>query len=91
MLAEKYDYDKDVAAAFASFLRPMLDLNPKTRATAREALSHPWLTASEHKGGSSPKASPTLSPSCGAQFDTGDTIDTGDTHDDTHGDTGPMT
>ncbi|XP_063767323.1 SRSF protein kinase 1b isoform X3 [Eleginops maclovinus] len=44
VLAEKYEWSKDEAHTFSSFLLPMLDLVPERRATAAQCLSHPWLT-----------------------------------------------
>eukprot|EP01136_Pigoraptor_vietnamica_P030224 Opistho-1_new@89196 len=43
VLREKYRFSDRDADEFASFLLPMLDLNPDKRATAEECLSHPWL------------------------------------------------
>ena len=43
VLREKYLLLPDVAEQLSSFLLPMLRLNPHERATAREALQHPWL------------------------------------------------
>jgi len=44
VLMEKYDWSSEDADNFASFLIPMLDLNPERRATAAQCLEHPWLT-----------------------------------------------
>ncbi|XP_019124749.1 SRSF protein kinase 1b isoform X2 [Larimichthys crocea] len=44
VLVEKYEWSKDEAHTFSSFLLPMLDLVPERRATAAQCLSHPWLT-----------------------------------------------
>jgi len=38
VLKEKYHFPKEEADALGSFLRPMLDYDPQTRATARECL-----------------------------------------------------
>jgi len=43
VLKEKYRFPKEEADAFGAFLRPMLDYDPQTRATAKECLKHPWL------------------------------------------------
>ena len=38
------------------FLRRLLDTNPSSRTTARQALAHPWLRADESRGGASARA-----------------------------------
>lgn len=43
VLQEKYLLPLDRANQLSSFLLPMLRLNPTERASAREALEHPWL------------------------------------------------
>ncbi|XP_042261720.1 SRSF protein kinase 1b isoform X1 [Thunnus thynnus] len=45
VLVEKYEWSKEEAYNFSSFLLPMLDLVPERRATAAQCLSHPWLTS----------------------------------------------
>ncbi|XP_068170950.1 SRSF protein kinase 1b [Antennarius striatus] len=45
VLVEKYEWSKDEAFSFSSFLQPMLDLVPERRATAAQCLSHPWLAS----------------------------------------------
>eukprot|EP01063_Lacrimia_lanifica_P010537 TRINITY_DN17277_c0_g1_i1.p1 TRINITY_DN17277_c0_g1~~TRINITY_DN17277_c0_g1_i1.p1 ORF type:complete len:1165 (+),score=235.74 TRINITY_DN17277_c0_g1_i1:170-3664(+) len=45
ILVHNYAFPHDEAALFVSFLRPMLVYDPAKRASAREALEHPWLTA----------------------------------------------
>ncbi|XP_061583682.1 SRSF protein kinase 1b isoform X2 [Cololabis saira] len=45
VLMEKYEWSKEEANTFSSFLLPMLDLVPERRATAAQCLSHPWLTS----------------------------------------------
>ncbi|KAM4740753.1 SRSF protein kinase 1b [Anableps anableps] len=45
VLVEKYEWSKEEAHSFSSFLLPMLDLVPERRATAAQCLSHPWLTS----------------------------------------------
>ncbi|XP_077386103.1 SRSF protein kinase 1b isoform X1 [Festucalex cinctus] len=44
VLVEKYEWSKEEAHTFSSFLQPMLDLVPERRATAAQCLSHAWLT-----------------------------------------------
>uniref|UniRef100_A0A673YMU9 non-specific serine/threonine protein kinase n=1 Tax=Salmo trutta TaxID=8032 RepID=A0A673YMU9_SALTR len=43
VLVEKYEWSKEEAATFSSFLLPMLDLVPEKRATAAECLRHAWI------------------------------------------------
>eukprot|EP00123_Amoebidium_parasiticum_P020387 comp4901_c0_seq1/m.1002 comp4901_c0_seq1/g.1002 ORF comp4901_c0_seq1/g.1002 comp4901_c0_seq1/m.1002 type:complete len:588 (-) comp4901_c0_seq1:592-2355(-) len=43
VLHEKYRFKRHVAEQFADFLVPMLNVNPRKRATAKECLEHPWL------------------------------------------------
>lgn len=43
VLQEKYHFAEDDANMISSFLLPMLDYNPKSRATAAECLKHSWL------------------------------------------------
>lgn len=43
VLNEKYEWSREDAEAFADFLRPMLEFDPKKRATAADCLKHPWL------------------------------------------------
>ncbi|KAF6720786.1 SRSF protein kinase 1 [Oryzias melastigma] len=45
VLVEKYEWSKEEAHSFSSFLGPMLDLVPERRATAAQCLSHPWLAS----------------------------------------------
>ncbi|KAM8913715.1 SRSF protein kinase 1b isoform 2-T2 [Spinachia spinachia] len=45
VLMEKYEWSKDEAHTFSTFLLPMLDLVPERRATAAQCLSHPWLAS----------------------------------------------
>ncbi|XP_042357023.1 SRSF protein kinase 1b isoform X2 [Plectropomus leopardus] len=45
VLVEKYEWSKDEAHSFSTFLLPMLDLVPERRATAAQCLSHPWLAS----------------------------------------------
>lgn len=45
VLVDKYEWSKDEAHCFSSFLLPMLDLVPERRATAAHCLSHAWLTS----------------------------------------------
>jgi len=43
VLIEKYHFAKEDADAVADFMRPLLDFDPKTRATALDSLRHKWL------------------------------------------------
>jgi len=43
VLKEKYHFAKEDADAVAEFMQPLLDFDPKTRATALDALRHKWL------------------------------------------------
>ncbi|CAG8570033.1 9982_t:CDS:2 [Ambispora gerdemannii] len=43
VLCEKYLLPRNEAELFASFLIPMLDLNPEKRASAKQSLTQPWL------------------------------------------------
>jgi len=43
VLIEKYHFAKEDADAVADFMRPLLDFDPKTRASALDALRHKWL------------------------------------------------
>ncbi|XP_069048720.1 SRSF protein kinase 2 isoform X2 [Lepisosteus oculatus] len=45
VLVEKYGWPPEDAAHFTHFLLPMLEMVPEKRASARECLSHPWLTS----------------------------------------------
>ncbi|XP_056158178.1 SRSF protein kinase 1b [Lampris incognitus] len=45
VLVEKYEWPKEEAHTFSTFLLPMLDLVPEKRATAAQCLSHPWLVS----------------------------------------------
>ena len=44
VFVEKYRLDEDEAIDLTAFLKPMLDFDPKNRATAEELLKHPWLS-----------------------------------------------
>lgn len=57
VLMEKYDWAEEDAEGFAEFLKPMLEFNPKKRATAAHCLKHPWLTIDlENKANAEDKA-----------------------------------
>ena len=43
VLTEKYHFEREDAQAVADFMVPLLDFDPKTRATALEALQSDWL------------------------------------------------
>jgi serine/threonine protein kinase len=43
VLMEKYHFSKEDANGVADFMRPLLDFDPKTRATALDALRSEWL------------------------------------------------
>ncbi|XP_037108669.1 SRSF protein kinase 1b isoform X2 [Syngnathus acus] len=43
VLVDKYEWSKEEAHKFSSFLQPMLDLVPERRATAAQCLSNAWL------------------------------------------------
>ncbi|XP_058229575.1 SRSF protein kinase 1b isoform X1 [Hemibagrus wyckioides] len=45
VLVEKYEWSREEAQCFSSFLLPMLDLIPEKRATAAECLRHAWITS----------------------------------------------
>ncbi|KAK3536919.1 hypothetical protein QTP86_027063 [Hemibagrus guttatus] len=45
VLVEKYEWSREEAQSFSSFLLPMLDLIPEKRATAAECLRHAWITS----------------------------------------------
>lgn len=44
LLKKRYKWDAHKAEGFANFLLPMLEYDPKKRATASQCLKHPWLT-----------------------------------------------
>uniref|UniRef100_A0A7S1Y3V4 non-specific serine/threonine protein kinase n=1 Tax=Grammatophora oceanica TaxID=210454 RepID=A0A7S1Y3V4_9STRA len=43
VLCEKYHFDRADAEAVASFMKPLLEFDTEKRATALQALRHPWL------------------------------------------------
>jgi serine/threonine-protein kinase SRPK3 len=45
VLIEKYRLDEKEALGLTAFLKPMLDFDPKNRATAEELLQHSWIAA----------------------------------------------
>ncbi|XP_034441486.1 SRSF protein kinase 1b isoform X4 [Hippoglossus hippoglossus] len=45
VLVEKYEWTKEEAHSFSTFLLPMLDLVSERRATAAQCLSHPWVSS----------------------------------------------
>ena len=44
VLTEKYHFSKEDAQDVADFITPLLDFDPKTRATALDALKSKWLS-----------------------------------------------
>jgi serine/threonine-protein kinase SRPK3 len=45
VLEERYSMPHDEARCLASFLLPMLSIDPKKRASAAQMLKHPWLSS----------------------------------------------
>ncbi|KAL6111286.1 srpk3 [Pungitius sinensis] len=45
ILLEKYEWPREEASKFSSFLLTMLELLPEERATAAQCLKHPWITS----------------------------------------------
>ncbi|KAF3689483.1 SRSF protein kinase 1 [Channa argus] len=45
ILLEKYEWPREEAAQFSSFLLTMLELLPEKRATAAQCLKHPWIVS----------------------------------------------
>ncbi|KAM9362081.1 SRSF protein kinase 3-like [Symphorus nematophorus] len=45
ILLDKYEWPREEAAKFSSFLLTMLELLPEKRATAAQCLKHPWITS----------------------------------------------
>jgi serine/threonine-protein kinase SRPK3 len=43
VLIDKYKFDERDAREMSEFLEPLLEFVPEKRATARQALMHPWL------------------------------------------------
>lgn len=43
VLRDKYEFRQDAAEEIDSFLRDILALDPAERASAQEAIEHPWL------------------------------------------------
>ena len=43
VLSDKYGMARGDAAELAAFLKPMLSLEPRDRASAKDMLSHAWL------------------------------------------------
>ncbi|XP_073324712.1 SRSF protein kinase 3-like [Pagrus major] len=43
ILLDKYEWPREEAAQFSSFLLTMLELQPEKRATAAQCLKHPWI------------------------------------------------
>jgi len=47
VLHDKYEFSRETAQSIASFISPMLCLNPEKRAGAEELIRHRWLTGEE--------------------------------------------
>lgn len=45
ILLDKYEWPREEALQFSSFLLTMLELLPEQRATAAQCLKHPWITS----------------------------------------------
>ncbi|XP_014904145.1 SRSF protein kinase 2-like [Poecilia latipinna] len=45
ILLDKYEWPREEALQFSSFLLTMLELQPEKRATAAQCLKHPWVSA----------------------------------------------
>ncbi|XP_035517716.1 SRSF protein kinase 3-like [Morone saxatilis] len=45
ILLDKYEWPREEAVQFSSFLLTMLELLPEKRATAAQCLKHPWITS----------------------------------------------
>uniref|UniRef100_A0A3Q3WJZ0 non-specific serine/threonine protein kinase n=1 Tax=Mola mola TaxID=94237 RepID=A0A3Q3WJZ0_MOLML len=45
ILLDKYEWPREEAIQFSSFLLAMLELLPEKRATAAQCLKHPWITS----------------------------------------------
>ncbi|KAM4740643.1 SRSF protein kinase 3-like [Anableps anableps] len=45
ILLDKYEWSREEALQFSSFLLTMLELQPQKRATAAQCLKHPWITS----------------------------------------------
>ncbi|KAG5460466.1 MAG: hypothetical protein BJ554DRAFT_7483 [Olpidium bornovanus] len=48
VLVQKYSFSKQDATEVASFLLPMLEYDPRKRATPQQMLAHAWIAKSEH-------------------------------------------
>ena len=42
-MVDKYDYSQEDAERFASFMEPMLAIDPAKRASASSLVDHEWL------------------------------------------------
>lgn len=45
ILLDKYEWPRQEAVQFSSFLLTMLELLPEKRATAAQCLKHPWINS----------------------------------------------
>uniref|UniRef100_A0A8D3BXA7 non-specific serine/threonine protein kinase n=1 Tax=Scophthalmus maximus TaxID=52904 RepID=A0A8D3BXA7_SCOMX len=51
ILQDKYEWPREEAVKFSSFLLTMLELLPEKRATAAQCLKHPWINSETHGPG----------------------------------------
>lgn len=51
VLREKYKFSEADGNDIASFLIPMLEMDPRMRATAKDCLAHPWISPSPNPTG----------------------------------------
>ena len=61
LLKKRYKWSDEDAREFADFLLPMLDYDPRRRATAEHCLRHPWLRTGQRPA-SSAAADPSSPP-----------------------------
>ncbi|KMS65658.1 hypothetical protein BVRB_034370, partial [Beta vulgaris subsp. vulgaris] len=50
VLVDKYGFPEEDSAMISSFLTPMLEMDPRRRATAAQCLRHPWMDLGDHQG-----------------------------------------
>jgi len=56
LLKKRYKWSDEDAHEFADFLLPMLDYDPRRRATAEQCLRHPWLRSRQRPASSAAAA-----------------------------------